>query len=170
MCYNNTMKILVIGDTHGKLNMVRDIMTKLKGIDLIMHTGDHYRDGAALEEEYHIPVVAVRGNCDAGGGEAFRVIETEAGKILLTHGHKLGVDYDLTQLVYKAQEEECVAAVYGHTHVPLVDEIDGLRIINPGSLPRSRDGSGGSYAVIRTEEDRLDASVIYYNTVMGVLP
>ncbi len=166
MCYNNTMKILVIGDTHGKLNMVRDIMSKLKGIDLIIHTGDHYRDGAALNEEYHIPVVAVRGNCDASGGEDFQVIETEAGKILLTHGHKLGVKHDLTRLLYKAQEEGCIAAVYGHTHVSLVDEIDGLKIINPGSLPFSRDGSSGSYAVIRTGKNRLDASVVYCSTVM----
>ncbi len=167
MCYNISMKILVIGDTHGKLNMVGDVISKLKGIDLIMHTGDHYGDGNALEKQYNISVAAVRGNCDAGGGEDFRLIETEAGKILLTHGHRLGVDYDLMRLVYKSLEENCVAAVYGHTHVSLIDEIDGVRIINPGSLPYPRDGSGGSYAVIRTGEDRLDASVVYYNTVMG---
>ena len=34
------MKILVIGDTHGKLNKVHDIMPKLTGLDLIIHTGD----------------------------------------------------------------------------------------------------------------------------------
>ena len=51
------MKILVIGDTHGKLNKVRDIFTKLRDIDLIIHTGDYYRDAQKLSEEFGIPAV-----------------------------------------------------------------------------------------------------------------
>lgn len=58
------MKILVIGDTHGKLGMVRDIWSKLTGVDLVIHTGDYYTDAKDLAEEFHIPFVYVRGNCD----------------------------------------------------------------------------------------------------------
>ena len=46
------MKILVIGDTHGKLDKVRDIYPKLTDIDIIAHTGDHMRDGTALEKNW----------------------------------------------------------------------------------------------------------------------
>ncbi len=161
------MKILVIGDTHGKLNKVRDIFPKLKGIDLILHTGDYYRDAQKLSEEFSIPAVAVKGNCDGCNEEDHQIIETECGKILLTHGHMENVKYQLNTLMYKAQEAGCIAAVFGHTHHGLIDEAGGVRFINPGSLTLPRDGSNGSYAIIRTNEDGLDASIVYYSTIMG---
>lgn len=162
------MKILAIGDTHGKLNKVRDIFPKLRDIDLIIHTGDHYSDAAKLSAEFGIPAVAVKGNCDGScGSDDFEIIETECGNILLTHGHAENVNYQLSTLMYKAQENNCIAAVFGHTHKALIDEAGGVRIINPGSLTQPRDGSDGSYAIIRTDEDGLDASIVYYSTIMG---
>ena len=161
------MKILVIGDTHGKLNKVRDIFPKLRDIDLILHTGDHYGDAAKLSEEFGIPAVAVHGNCDGCLKEDIQIIETECGNILLTHGHMENVNYQLSNLMYKAQEMGCIAAVFGHTHHALIDEAGGVRFINPGSLTQPRDGSDGSYAIIRTGESGLDASIVYYSTIMG---
>ncbi len=162
------MKILVIGDTHGKLNKVRDIWSKLRDIDLIIHTGDYMRDGLDLSDEFHVPVVCVKGNCDGSMSSSdFEIVETECGNILVTHGHMQHVDYDLQNLLYKASEEDCIAAVFGHTHCALIEEYDGIRFVNPGSLSLPRDGSGGTYAIIRTSEDSLEASIVYYNTVMG---
>ena len=162
------MKILVISDTHGRLNKVRDIYSKLKDIDLIIHAGDYLRDGEAFGEEVHVPVVAVPGNCDGNRSrDDFAIVETECGDILVTHGHMQGVSYDLQDLMYKTMENDGIAAVFGHTHCALIEEYDGIRFINPGSLTQPRDGSGGTYAVIRTTEDSFDASVVYYSTVMG---
>lgn len=160
------MKILVIGDTHGKLNKVRDIWPKLKDIDLIAHTGDHYSDAAILEEQLHTPVVSVRGNCDGSGPER-QIIDSEYGRILLTHGHRDNVKYDLNMLKYRAMEAECRAVLFGHTHQSLVTESDGIWFVNPGSLTLPRDTKSGSYAIVRTAEDRFDASVVYYSTIMG---
>lgn len=162
------MKILVIGDTHGKLNKVRDIYPKLKNIDLIAHTGDHLRDARALGREFNIDVVAVKGNCDGSfSGEDFEIIETEYGKILLTHGHMQNVKMQLSTLMYKAMENQCRAVLFGHTHQALIEEANGIRLINPGSLTQPRDGSSGSYAIVRTSADSLDASIVYYSTIMG---
>ncbi|MCI6821277.1 MAG: metallophosphoesterase [Clostridiales bacterium] len=162
------MKILLIGDTHGKLDKVRDIYGKLRDIDLIAHTGDHYRDGIQLGKEFNVPVIAVKGNCDGScSRDDFEIIETEAGKVLLTHGHAYNVNYDLTGLMYKAMEEDCKAVFFGHTHRCMQDEANGIRFINPGSLTQPRDGSGGSYAIVRTSQEGMEASIVYYNTVMG---
>lgn len=162
------MKILVISDTHEKLNKVRDIYEKLKNIDLIIHAGDHMADGIALGKEFNIPVVAVKGNCDGGySDDDFEIVKTEYGNILVTHGHMENVKYQLNTLMYKALEHDCKAAVFGHTHCALIDEAGGIRFINPGSLTQPRDGSDGSYAIIRTSEDSLDASIVYYSTIMG---
>ena len=101
------MKILVIGDTHGKLNKVRDIWGKLRDIDLIIHTGDYLRDGQDLEDEFHVPVVAVKGNCDGSmSSDDFAIVETECGNILVTHLHMQLLGFDLQNLMYKASEEE----------------------------------------------------------------
>ena len=163
------MKILLIGDTHRKLNKVRDIWPKLKDIDLIAHTGDHYSDAQNLAEEFHVPVIAVGGNCDSSG-PLYEIIETEFGRILLTHGHRDNVDWDLTMLKYRAQENDCRAAFFGHTHRSLITESDGIHFVNPGSLTQPRDGSSGSYAIVRTAEDSFDASIVYYATIMGGKP
>lgn len=162
------MKILVISDTHGKLNKVRDIFPKLKNIDLIVHAGDHYSDAEKLSKEFGIPFIAVRGNCDGShSSNDFEIINTEYGKLLLTHGHMENVNYQLTNLMYKALENDCKAAIFGHTHKALIDEAGGIRFINPGSLTKPRDGSDGSYSIIRTSADSLDASIVYYSTIMG---
>ncbi len=162
------MKILVISDTHGKLNKVRDIFPKLKDIDLIIHAGDHISDGEALGREFSIPVVAVKGNCDGSYGNSdFKIVETEYGKILVTHGHAENVNYQLTNLMYKTLENNCIAAVFGHTHRAHIEESNGIHFINPGSLTQPRDGSDGSYAIIRTSETSFDASIVYYSTIMG---
>ena len=162
------MKILVIGDTHGKLNKVRDIFTKLRNIDLIAHTGDYIRDGEALEKEFNIPVIAVRGNCDgSSSSKDFEIIKTEYENILLTHGHMDHVGYQLTSLMYKAMENDCKAVFFGHTHCALVDESNGIHFVNPGSLTSPRDGSDGSYAIVRTSDDDFEASIVYYSTVMS---
>ena len=160
------MKILVIGDTHGKLNKVRDIWPKLKEIDLIAHTGDHYSDALKLAQQLDVPVISVRGNCDSSGPDQ-QIIETEYGRILLTHGHRDNVKYDMNMLKYRAMEADCRAVLFGHTHESLVTEAEGIWFVNPGSLTLPRDTDSGSYAIVRTAEDRFDASIVYYSTVMG---
>lgn len=162
------MKILAISDTHGKLNKVRDIWKKLTDIDLIVHAGDFISDGEKLGAELNVPVIAVKGNCDGGRSrDDFRIADTEYGRILVTHGHMENVKYSTDNLIYRAMENECRAVVFGHTHIAHIEETDGIYLINPGSLTLPRDGSDGSYAIIRTTEDSLDASIVYYSTVMG---
>ena len=146
------MKILVIGDTHGQLNKIREIFPKLTN----------------LEREFGIPVVAVKGNCDGSySADDFEIIESDYGRILLTHGHMQNVNYRLDNLYYKAMEENCKAVLFGHTHKALVTEEDGIYLVNPGSLTQPRDNSDGSYAIVRTSPDNFEASIVYYSTIMG---
>ena len=45
--------------------------------------------------------------------------------------------------------------MYGHTHMPVIEDEDGILVINPGSLtyPRQR-GRRPSYAVMQIEEGK----------------
>ena len=125
------MRILVISDTHGEMGKVYEVYRSLKDIDMIVHLGDLKSDANDLEEKLGIEVAGVKGNMDGARTkeDSSMIINTEAGKILLTHGHADGVNYNLTQLYYRALEEGCVAAFFGHTHIPYLEETgkDGIK-------------------------------------------
>ena len=150
------MKILLLSDTHGLLDKVYEIYGKLNHIDLIIHCGDYQRDAHTLEDTLGIPIVSVKGNCDGASRPDREIVETPAGKLLITHGHLEGAGYDYNNLLYLAEEKDCIAVCFGHTHVPMCEDFGGIYLINPGSLTNPRDGSNGSYAILHsTEEDFL---------------
>jgi hypothetical protein len=48
----------------------------------------------------------------------------------------------------------CDIAMYGHTHRPFLDTIDGVTILNPGSLSYPRQsGHQPSYMVMEMDDD-----------------
>ena len=72
-----------------------------------------------------------------------------------------------TRDIYAAEENDCIAVCYGHTHVPGCEDFSGITLLNPGSLSQPRDGTNGSYAIIRSTEDDFYTNIIYYDTVCG---
>ena len=67
------------------------------------------------------------------------------------------------EIVEKTKAKDCQAVIYGHTHRPVVEEEDGILVINPGSLtfPRQQ-GRRPSYAVMDVEEGKdLQVEVKY---------
>ena len=136
----------------------------LGGADLIIHCGDYRDDGKRLSELTGAPVEAVSGNCD-GASRDVRIVGTPAGDIMVTHGHAEGVDYDLNAVLYAAEERGCRAVCFGHTHVSLCEDMNGIYVINPGSLTRPRDGKGGACALIQADEHGFFANLVYYDTL-----
>lgn len=161
------MKYLVVSDTHGNIKRVLDIYREGGGetaYEGIIHLGDYARDAADIEDELGCRMYSVLGNCDGDYGSGdFKVLDTEAGRILLTHGHAQRVKSTYMNLVYRAQELDCVAALFGHTHVPVYDTESGIILLNPGSITYPADGSDGSYAVLDIEGGEINAAILYYN-------
>ena len=158
------MKIFVISDTHGKLDKVLEVWDKLTNVDLVIHLGDYEKDAQRLEKLLETEVVYVKGNMDGSySSDDYKIVETEYGKILLTHGHMENVKMSPLNLIYKAQELGCKAALFGHTHQAAYEEINGIYLVNPGSLSLPRDGSSGSYAIINTEPDAFHCAIVYYS-------
>lgn len=157
------MKILLLSDTHGKIDKALEIFKKLNSIDMILHCGDNQNDAYDLMRKLDIPVVSVAGNCDSPQVPALAKVETPAGRILLTHGHKENVNFDYNKLLYLAESQNCIAACFGHTHIPFLKNFEGIHLINPGSLTEPRDGSHGSFALIESTSDKFSAQIIYYD-------
>ena len=158
------MKILAISDTHGELGRVYEVYRDIKDVDMILHMGDHIDDALDLNKRLDIPVIGVKGNCDGAlrKEDCTDIVEISAGKIFMTHGHVDGVNYDITNLVYRGMQEDARIILFGHTHVPYLEATDNLLIMNPGSLTRPRDGSDGSYGIIQIDGDKVNGDIVYY--------
>ena len=57
-------------------------------------------------------------------------------------------------MVDEARSHNCDGVMFGHTHKPVLEMVDGILAINPGSLsyPRQR-GKRPSYVVLEADED-----------------
>ena len=158
------MKLYVLSDTHGKINKALEVYDKLHSVDLIIHLGDMEQDARKISEGTGKKVISVKGNNEFSYSlESFHILETEYGNLFLTHGHLQGVKGGLQKLLYRTQELGCKAALFGHTHIPLFIQEDGIYLLNPGSLTFPLPGgSPASYAIVNTSENDFSASIVYY--------
>lgn len=160
------MRILVISDTHGKIQRVIDVYNKLAAeapVDMVVHCGDLYADAQEIRARLGVPMLAVKGNCDGCfDSEGYAVLETEFGNILITHGHMDDVDFSMQKLFYRTQEMGCAGAFFGHTHRSVFVETGGVYLLNPGSLSLPRDGSSGTFGLVVTSERELWGKIYRY--------
>ena len=157
------MNILVFSDTHGELKRALELYEQIASfakIDVIVHCGDMYSDAKELGEILQKEIVRVPGNCDGCRERAYKVIDIPSGKMLVTHGHMESVKHSMLPLLYLAEENGCNVVCYGHTHIPQNEQIGDIRVINPGSTSRPRDGGNGSCAFICASEDSVVATII----------
>jgi len=128
------MTVLVLSDSHGKVdNMIRAV--ELVKPRQVLHLGDCQRDLAALQRVFpDIPMDGVPGNCDWGSCDApERLIELGGVRILMLHGHTRNVKSSPMGAMYAAKECGAQVLLFGHTHVPLVDNDGTLLTLNPGA-------------------------------------
>ena len=63
------MQILVVSDTHGAYDVLRDVIRSHPKAELVIHCGDGENDVAQYRREFPDDakrVLIVRGNCDSG--------------------------------------------------------------------------------------------------------
>ena len=150
------MKILVLSDSHSTLSFMRRCVDAVKP-DCILHLGDHFDDGQAMQEEYpHIRLYQVPGNCDryrCPPGQPEILIPRIGGvDLYMTHGHRHSVKSYLGALLRDARAANAQAALYGHTHVADCHrEEDGLWVLNPGSCGYY----GGSAGIIEVRDGQI---------------
>lgn len=133
------MKILIMSDSHGRLDNARQAIQKAGKIDMVIHLGDIIGQDDILRNICDCQVIIVKGNCDFySDNELVEVISLEKNRIFATHGHRYSVDWGVDSLYFAAQERECNIAMYGHTHVPEVLRRGNMTIVNPGSISKPR--------------------------------
>ena len=133
-------KLLVVSDTHHRIINVQNWALE-NPHDILIHLGDHVRDGQALADALHIPTVLVRGNNDECEHETpwEIILPIYSHRLLLVHGHLQYVEGGLEDLTDKAVQSGCDIALFGHTHHRADKLHQGVRLLNPGSPMAPRD-------------------------------
>lgn len=152
------MKVLIVSDTHYRVDAFISELDKHKDAELIIHLGDMVDDAIYIKNHTDIPVEMVRGNNDYNAIYVpyHNLIRLKGHRILLTHGHLEKVYFGNTHLISKAKECEADIVMYGHTHIFNNEVIDGITIINPGSAGYDRGGEYESYVVMNIDEENVE--------------
>ncbi|MFN2628333.1 MAG: metallophosphoesterase family protein [Gaiellaceae bacterium] len=158
-------RVAVISDTHLPRRAHRlpeGCLERLRAADLILHAGDVV-SVSALEELLALgpPVEAVHGNMDEPALKETlpkeRVVELGGASIGMVHipGPAAGRDARLA-----ARFPACNAVVYGHTHVPRVERVQHLWLLNPGSPTDRRRQPAHTMLLLEVDEGAIVPELI----------
>ena len=144
------MRVVVFSDSHGSFQPLYDIVEAQPGADLFIHLGDGLREFDDLRSLYpEKRLLAVRGNCDwTGDAKTEAVVGIGGVRIFFAHGHTLSVKRGAKTLLAHAKRHGAGIACFGHTHCAHSSFVEGIYLLNPGSVSLPRCGGGPSYAVI----------------------
>lgn len=134
------MKIAVLSDTHGNYPLAVRVLDRIPDLSGIIHLGDNTCDAAVVEAALSRPVIKVAGNCDAAA-EGARELLLNIGEtnLFLTHGDLYNVKCGIDRLILRVARENVAIALYGHTHIPSIQERDNILFVNPGCLRKAAD-------------------------------
>ena len=136
------MRLLVLSDSHGRPSHLLAAVEAEPKAELIYFLGDGERD-LEMAGLCHpdLNVIAVRGNCDWGSDLPARDIRTAGGiRVLATHGYAERVKYGPAELEMAAADVKADLILFGHTHEPYNQYVDGRLYFNPGALADGRYG------------------------------
>ena len=151
------MKIGVLSDSHGNVEALKKTFQMFEGVSGILHAGDilyhpprdtnfsDYRliDCVNLLNKQVTPIIAVKGNCDSEVYDELLEFDTDKStttyrfndiNIVINHGHLLSDDAKIKL----AKDLKARIFISGHTHIPVLEEKEGVILLNPGSIARPR--------------------------------
>lgn len=160
------MKIMVASDIHGSAYYCQKMTEAYKnsGAQKLLLLGDILYHGPRndLPKEYapkkviemlnniSDEILCVRGNCDSEVDQMvlkfnimaeYAIIYDGERMIFATHGHKFNKD-NLPSL------KKGDFLLHGHTHIPVNESIDGITVMNPGSVSIPKENSWHGYMII----------------------
>lgn len=146
-------KIVLMSDSHGDNLAIDRVLLANKDADYFYHMGD------LCDDPQRYPCICfLKGNNDYCFDMPEQLVSTiEHHRIWMTHSHRF-FSFQMNRrklLAYKANELKCDMVFYGHTHLYDDSIVDGVHLLNPGSLQYNRDGSDPGYMVILLDENGM---------------
>jgi uncharacterized protein len=154
------MRVVALADTHAPRRWKScppPVAEQLRGADLILHAGDVCTAAVLDELSTYAPLLAVLGNNDGPDVAEWGAPETlqaDLDGLQVAMLHDSGVAPGRLRRL-RRQFPDAGLVVFGHSHIPLDESGDGLRILNPGSPTDRRRQPRGTLAVLTIESGQL---------------
>jgi uncharacterized protein len=160
------VKVVALADTHAPRRWRRcppSVARHLSDADLILHAGDVCTAEVLDELSAYAPVRAVRGNNDGADVAMWGAPETLE---LNLAGVAVAMVHDSGQAAGRCARlrrrfPAARLVVFGHSHIPLDQVADGIRIFNPGSPTDRRRQPRGTFGLLHIDDGCLiEAQII----------
>jgi hypothetical protein len=160
------VRVVVTGDTHLGVRrrgpLPAALLAACDGADHILHTGDVVDAGLLDELAGLASLDGVAGNCDGWDVSARVPAEqtVEIGGLRVGLVHDPGPVRDRRARL-RARFPDARVVCFGHTHLPVCDDRDGLLLLNPGSPTERRRSPWHSYAELAIGPgDAVQATIV----------
>jgi putative phosphoesterase len=157
-----SLLVVVIADTHiprRARSLPEDLIMHLESADLILHAGDLVEPSLLQELAIYAPARAVRGNVDPPDLNLPKTLELDFGGARMAMIHDSGRKEGRRRRLKKRFPNARVV-VFGHSHVPFLEDEDGLLLLNPGSPTDKRWQPRHTFALLRVGEGRVRAEIL----------
>jgi putative phosphoesterase len=148
----------LVSDTHG---LVRpEIFDALQGVDLVLHAGDVGGPTILQQLATIAPVRAVSGNTDPPGEPDLADsldLRIDGLTVHVSHGHEVGSPTPERLLARYTAD----VIVYGHTHRPLIERLEGRLVVNPGAAGPRRFSLKPSVARMTVNAGRAAVEIVW---------
>lgn len=159
------MRVAVLSDTHSPRRWKGcppAVAAVLEGADAILHAGDVCVAATLDELSAFAPLHVVLGNNDGPDVAAWGA--PEVGHLALG-GVAIAMIHDSGAAAGRAARlrrrfPHADLVVFGHSHIPLDEELDGQRIFNPGSPTDRRRQAHGTVGELIISDGRVESSRI----------
>jgi len=160
------MKIGVISDTHITNNgkeIPQEILEAFKNVDIVIHCGDLVDIDILKQLKKYCPDTrAVFGNMDSDESRKKlpEKLIFQEGKFKIGVMHGYGHPANLIEVLkkeFRAEKPDLI--IFGHSHNPICEKIDGTIFFNPGSPTDKIFAPYNSYGIIEIG-DKIDGKII----------
>jgi putative phosphoesterase len=154
------MRLAVLSDTHAPRYWKRcpdTVARALEGVDAILHAGDVCTAATLDELAAFAPVHAVLGNNDGPDVAAWgapEILELELAGLPVAMIHDSGPATGRAARL-RRRFPSAALVVFGHSHIPWDQTVDGQRAFNPGSPTDRRRQPHGTMGELMIEDGRL---------------
>ncbi|AHY45493.1 yfcE: phosphodiesterase, MJ0936 family [Rubrobacter radiotolerans] len=156
------MRVVVLADTHlpRRAKRLPEALTPhLEGADAILHAGD-LMDLALLDElEDYAPTLAVRGNLDPPDVRLPESRELELAGVRIAMIHDSGRKEGRARRMRRRFPDARVV-VFGHSHIPLLEDDGALMLLNPGSPTDRRRQPQHTFALLDLADGEVEARIL----------
>ncbi|HWM06307.1 MAG TPA: metallophosphoesterase family protein [Actinophytocola sp.] len=154
------MRVVVLADTHAPRRWKTcppRVAEELRGADVILHAGDVCVPSVLDELAEYAPVHVVAGNNDGPDVVAWGAPETlslDLAGLRVAMIHDSGASAGRTGRM-RRRFPDADLVVFGHSHIPMDETGDGVRIFNPGSPTDRRRQPHGTLGVLEIADGTL---------------